>query len=172
MSEEGPGSAQATSPAEVAPESSQAAPTPRKLLTPRRLVLLAFGLSGAAALIYEVAWTRELSLVFGSTVYAVSIMLAAFMSGLSLGSWLGGRWADKRNPVVLYATLELGIGVFGVLSVPLMRVLPAAYFVLYTTLKPPFVVFFIIQFLMSFLVMLVPTVLMGDYRQALQATDR
>jgi len=50
------------------------------------VLLLMFFLSGAAGLIYEVVWTRWLTLVFGTTVYAYSIVLSAFMAGLALGS--------------------------------------------------------------------------------------
>ena len=125
-------------------------------------MVIAFAFSGAAALMYEVLWTRELSLVFGSTVYAVSMMLAAFMSGLSFGAWLGGKWADKsENLIGLFAKLEFGIAVFGLLSIPLVQVLPSVYFYIYDAVRPGFLLFFIFQMLLSFLIMLVPTTFMG-----------
>jgi spermidine synthase len=128
----------------------------------RRLVVVAFAFSGAAALMYEVLWTRELSLVFGSTVYAVSMMLAAFMSGLSLGAWLGGKWADRTdNLIALFAKLEFGIAVFGLLSLPLVQILPSVYFYIYDAVRPGFLMFFIFQMMLSFLIMLVPTTFMG-----------
>jgi len=128
----------------------------------RRFVTVVFAFSGMAALVYEVVWTRELSLVFGSTVYAVSIMLGAFMSGLSLGGFLGGRWADSsRDLGELFAKLEFGIAMFGLLSIPLIRGLPTIYFTVYNTLHPSFVFFFGIQLALSFLVMIGPTTLMG-----------
>jgi len=128
----------------------------------RKLALLAFAFSGMAALIYEVLWTRELSLIFGSTVYAVSMMLAAFMSGLSLGAILGGRWADKsRNLFGMFGLLELGIAVFGLLTIPLVQALPTLYFFVYDTLRPSFFLFFLVQLLLSFVIMLVPTTFMG-----------
>jgi len=128
----------------------------------RRIAVIAFAFSGTAALIYEVAWTRELSLVFGSTVYAVSMMLAAFMSGLSLGAFLGGKWADRTdNLFFLFGKLEFGIGVFGLLTIPLIQALPTIYFFVYDTLRPGFFLFFVIQLLLSFLIMLVPTTFMG-----------
>lgn len=128
----------------------------------RKVAIFAFAFSGMAALIYEVVWTRELSLVFGSTVYAVSMMLAAFMSGLSLGAFLGGKWADKsKNLLALFGILELGISIFGLLTIPLIQVLPILYFFVYNTLKPSFFLFFFIQLLLSFVIMLVPTTFMG-----------
>src|SRR3972149_6027810 len=85
-------------------------------LVPFLLVL--FFLSGITGLVYEIAWTRILTLVFGHTVHAVSTVLAAFMGGLALGSYLFGRLADRvRRPLVLYAILELGVGLYA-LAVP------------------------------------------------------
>ena len=128
----------------------------------RRIAVIAFAFSGTAALTYEVLWTRELSLVFGSTVYAVSMMLAAFMSGLSLGAWLGGKWADRsKNLIVLFGSLEVGIAVFGLLSLPLVQVLPTLYFYVYDAIRPEFWMFFVFQMLLSFFIMLVPTTFMG-----------
>jgi spermidine synthase len=72
----------------------------------RRLVLAAFVLSGATGLVYEVVWTRLLSLTFGITVFATSAVLAAYMAGLGLGSLVVGRWIDRRaDPVRVYAVL-------------------------------------------------------------------
>jgi spermidine synthase len=61
------------------------------------LIGLCFILSGATGLIYEVLWARMLGLVFGATTLAVSTVLAAFMSGLALGSALAGRVASRIN---------------------------------------------------------------------------
>ena len=59
--------------------------------------LALFFFSGATSLVYEVLWTRRLSLTFGHTVLAVSTVLTVFMSGLALGSFLAGRWSDKER---------------------------------------------------------------------------
>ncbi|HYL46075.1 MAG TPA: fused MFS/spermidine synthase [Candidatus Limnocylindrales bacterium] len=83
----------------------------------RALLLLCFFLSGAAGLIYQVAWAKSLALIFGSTVYAVTTVLAVFLGGLALGSDRIGRWSERReNPLRLYALLELGIAAFGAFS--------------------------------------------------------
>lgn len=127
-----------------------------------RLVFYAFGFSGAAALIYEVLWTRELSLVFGSTVYAVSTMLTAFMAGLSVGSYFGGRMADRmKNLVFVFGSFEIGIGVFGLLTIPLINFLPTLYFLLYNNINMSFFSYHLIQFVLCFLIMIIPTSLMG-----------
>src|SRR5207244_810285 len=58
----------------------------------RRLFFFLYGASGAAALVYEVAWTRLLTLQLGHTVAAASTVLAAFMGGLAIGAWLAGSF--------------------------------------------------------------------------------
>lgn len=128
----------------------------------RRLALLAFAFSGTAALTYEVLWSRELTLIFGSTVYAVSMMLSSFMSGLALGAFIGGKWADKsKNLFGTFGYLELGVAIFGLLTIPLIQALPTIYFFVYDYLRPSFFLFFLIQMLLSFFIMIVPTTLMG-----------
>ena len=63
--------------------------------------------SGATALIYEVAWARMLTQIFGNTTHAIATVLTAFMAGLALGSYLVGRRVERvRNPLLLYAMLE------------------------------------------------------------------
>ena len=75
--------------------------------------LLLFG-SGVAGLIYQVLWVKQLSLVVGIEVYAVTTGISAFFAGLALGSFLFGRWADRSSrPLFLYALLEIGVAVLG-----------------------------------------------------------
>ena len=57
-------------------------------MSPRRFFLVLYAASGAAALVYEVAWTRLLTLQMGHTVAAASTVLAAFMGGLAVGAWI------------------------------------------------------------------------------------
>src|ERR1700675_1181498 len=74
-----------------------------------RVSLLVFG-SGMTALIYQVAWTRELRLVFGFSTAASAAVLAIFMGGLGLGGWLLGRRADAAvSPLSFYGRLELAV---------------------------------------------------------------
>jgi len=73
--------------------------------------------SGAAALVYQVLWVKQLSLVVGVDVYAVTTAVAAFFAGLALGGALFGSRADRiRRPLRLYAALELGVAVLGLLA--------------------------------------------------------
>jgi spermidine synthase len=79
------------------------------------LILLSVG-SGIAALIYELVWFQLLELVIGSSAVSLGILLATFMGGLCLGSLLFPRLvSDRFNPLRVYAAIELGIGIFGVL---------------------------------------------------------
>lgn len=76
----------------------------------RLLVFAIFILSGAAALIDEIVWSRQLVLVFGNTTQAVSAILTGFFGGLAIGSAVGGRLADRvRNPLRMYGLLELAL---------------------------------------------------------------
>src|SRR5690242_6449582 len=72
------------------------------------LVFAIFTLSGAAGLIYEVVWSRQLVLVFGNTTQAVSAILTGFFGGMAIGAAVGGRLADRvRSPLRMYGLLEL-----------------------------------------------------------------
>lgn len=83
------------------------------------LIGLCFTLSGVAALVYQTAWTRQFALVFGTSEVAVATVLAAYMGGLALGARGAARWLPRiAHPVRLYALLELGIALAGVLIVP------------------------------------------------------
>src|SRR5712692_8861953 len=77
------------------------------------IVIWLFFCSGATALVYEVVWSKFLAQMFGSTIYAQTVVLAAFMGGLALGNRIFGGWADRlRQPVRAYGYLEIGIGVY------------------------------------------------------------
>jgi len=82
-----------------------------------------FFLSGAAALIYQVVWQRVLFASFGINVEAVTVVVTAFLFGLGIGSVVGGELARSptRPPLLLFGTIELLIGAFGVTSVGLYR---------------------------------------------------
>ena len=80
-------------------------------LRPRFLLLLAcFFLSGFAALLYQTAWTRELSFLFGTSEFAIAAVLASYMGGLAAGAAAAARFVPRlRRPVLTYALLELAI---------------------------------------------------------------
>jgi spermidine synthase len=128
----------------------------------RWILLVAFGFSGAAALIYEVVWTRALSIIMGSTTYALSTLLSTFMAGLALGGFIGGKLADRgKNLLLIFGLLELGIGIFGLVTIPLIHLIPPLYFKIYKAFHLTPSIYFFFQFLLCSIVMIIPTTLMG-----------
>jgi len=98
------------------------------------LVLGCFFVSGFAGLLYETAWTREFSFVFGTSNLAVATVLAAYMAGLSLGAALAGRFLHRiRRPVLVYGLLELGIAASALAVPTLIRAVTALYRPLFAT---------------------------------------
>ena len=109
------------------PSAADAPAAPDSTTSLHNLLRLLFVASGCAALIYEVVWFHLLRLVIGASALSVGIVLASFMGGMFLGSLLFARYVpSSKNPVRIYAQLEIGIGVFGLLM-PLL--LPAVRFV-------------------------------------------
>jgi len=118
--------------------------------------------SGATALVYEVVWLRMLGLVFGHSVYAITAILAAFMGGLGLGSYVfGRRAAGLSDPIRAYGMLEIGIGVYCALTPVLFWAASRLYLRLHGTLTASYETFSFVQLVLVFAVLLVPTALMG-----------
>lgn len=127
----------------------------------RHTLLFVFSVSGATSLIYEMLWVRPLSLVFGTTTYAIGIILASFILGLGIGSWLGGKFEHKiKNPLKVFALIQLGIGFYGILLFQLFPQLQYVYLQLYN-ISPSQEVFFLMQLLLSMALVIPPTILMG-----------
>jgi len=130
------------------------------------LLLACFLLSGLAALIYETAWTREFSFVFGTSDLAVATVLAAYMAGLAAGAALAGRYAARlARPILVYGLLELGIAI-SALAVPFAiaaaRLLYVALFGSQEALPDAGGLATPLFYLAcSFLILFVPTALMG-----------
>ncbi|HZF29992.1 MAG TPA: fused MFS/spermidine synthase [Gammaproteobacteria bacterium] len=96
----------------------------------RTLVVLpvAFAVSGCAALIYEVVWFQLLSLRLGASAASLGVLVATFLGGLCLGGLLLPRLvAVDRQPLRVYAAIELGIGVLGLLVLYAAPLLGSAY---------------------------------------------
>jgi len=128
----------------------------------RTTFLFFFFLSGACGLIYENLWFKILRLIFGNTTFALSTVLAAFMSGLALGSWLLGRYIDRKgNPLVVYGLLECVIGVWCFFTPFFKDLIQALYVNFYQAAHPSFYILSLFRFFLSFLVLLVPTICMG-----------
>ncbi len=133
-------------------------------ITPCRrvAVYLIFILSGFCALVYELLWTKYLSLTFGTTMAAVSTVAAIFMGGLALGSYLLGRYADReKNLLKVYALLEFGIAVTALAFAPTLS-LVESFYVWWAGNYPQYpLVSGCFRFLLPALLLLPPTVCMG-----------
>ncbi|HUG53134.1 MAG TPA: tetratricopeptide repeat protein [Vicinamibacteria bacterium] len=125
----------------------------------RPLWVLAF-LSGTAALLYQSLWMRSLGLVFGNTTDAVAMVLATFMGGLALGSLVAARRPAAR-PLRAYARVELALGATALLTWPLLKLLPAAYAGVAWRLALEGAADLLARGLLSALVLLPPTMLLG-----------
>ncbi len=125
-------------------------------------------ISGTASLVYELIWIRQLTLVFGGTLFAISAVLCAFMTGLALGAWGIVRflnWQKEHgrsiHPILLYGILEGLIGLYG-LGFPLgLKLLEQIYPLALAGSVESGAFLHLVEFLMSALLMLTPTVLMG-----------
>lgn len=126
-----------------------------------RAIYAVFFCSGASALVYQVLWARRLSLAFGSTTASNAVVLGAFMAGLALGSRVVGRRLPAiARPLRAYALVELGIGVFAV-TFPLWSRLAELAFAAVVTPDTPSTFALGVRAVLSFALLLAPTVLMG-----------
>ncbi len=123
-------------------------------------------LSGSASLIYELVWIRQLSLVFGATLYAISAVLCAFMAGLALGAagcarylkW-GARTGNTPNLLFLYGVMEAGIGLYGLAFPWGLDLLESIYPAVIESNSG--IGLHLVEFGLATLLMLPPTLLMG-----------
>jgi spermidine synthase len=121
-----------------------------------------FFISGFTGLAYEVTWTRMLTPIFGSTTYAITSVLSAFMGGLAIGSFVIGRYIErKKNPILVYAFLEIGIGITALLIPTIFRILDNIYPLIYEHTTSYVWLLILTKVVLSLLVLFVPTFLMG-----------
>lgn len=126
------------------------------------IIYLMFFMSGAAALMYQVVWVRSLSLVFGGSHLAVTSVLAIFMTGLALGSFFFGKFADRvKKPMQLYGYLEIGIAASAILFIWLTKVYPAFYIHLAQGKDDNYFYLTLIRVLFSIAALILPTTMMG-----------
>ncbi len=127
-----------------------------------KAVIACFLCSGAVSLVYEVLWIRMLGLVFGHTVFAVTTVLASFMGGLGLGSFLFGKVADRSKHLpALYGLLEIGIGVYCLALPALLGWAARLYLAISQAHALSYVTFSAVQFFLMALLLVPPTCLMG-----------
>ncbi|PYQ40961.1 MAG: spermidine synthase [Acidobacteria bacterium] len=118
--------------------------------------------SGACALAYQTAWTREFRLVFGASTAASAAVVAVFMGGLGLGGWLIGSRADRRpNPLLFYARLEALVATTAAVTPWLLALVRQAYIRLGGTAALGPQLGTLARLILAGLVLFVPTVLAG-----------
>src|SRR5881409_2785315 len=119
-------------------------------------------LSGIGALIFETLWLRLSGLAFGNSVWAAALILSSFMAGLALGNAIAASSRFRRwRPLHLYAVLELAVAFFGctiVFGLPLLGELMRPVWQMLWNYQPTLIG---LRFVLSFLVLLIPTTAMG-----------
>ena len=121
-----------------------------------------FFVSGAVGLVYQVVWSRLFNQVFGVTAYAVTAVLATYLGGLALGSWLLGRLADRTpSPLRLYGWLELGAAATALGGAFLLRWLDPVHVWAANHFAPTSPALVLVRGVLASAVILPPTVLMG-----------
>src|SRR3989344_5382836 len=127
------------------------------------LILFSF-LSGFAALVYEIVWFRKLHLVFGVSSLALATVLSSFFFGIAMGSFLGGKYINEhtsvRKTAKSYAFVELLIAV-SVLIVPFALDYVKPILVYFFNIGISDFSFYMIRFLLSFLILALPSIFIG-----------
>jgi spermidine synthase len=128
-----------------------------------RLLFAAIFISGASALIYQLIWVRLLGLVFGVSSFAVATVVAVFLLGLGVGSFVFGRWSERtRDPLRIYMFVELGIAATSVIAYLVIETLPVyRYLYEYAYNNLGFYGLSVARLLLSTLVLLPPVFLIG-----------
>jgi spermidine synthase len=126
-----------------------------------RVLMLGAALSGAVAMIYELAWTRALTLVIGSTTYAFSAMLLSFLIGIAAGSAWGARRASRVPATAgLFAALQIAAALLSLVVLALFDRLPDVFLLGFSISRAPeFIV--ALQIVLSIAVMILPTFCLG-----------
>lgn len=128
----------------------------------KSLILILFASAGFSSLVFQVVWQRELSIVFGGAIHSTAVILSSYMAGLALGSLLFGRVAAKRpDRMRLFGILQLALAAAGLALIflsPLFDAVSRAVFPVFGTAPG---VYHAIVALLAFLILLVPTTLIG-----------
>ena len=128
----------------------------------QRAITAIFVLSGAAGLIYELVWSRQLVLVFGNTTQAIAAILTGYFAGMAIGNVVGGRLADRvRSGLRLYATLELLLVAVVLVTPALFAAVRDAYGGAYAVLEEDRTLLAATRFGLALLALAPATILMG-----------
>ena len=125
-------------------------------------ILLSFLLSGLTALVYQVVWTRILSLLLGSSVYAFSMILSVFILGLALGTVTASRFLDRLSDLVKgYGLVQMMIGFSSLSIIPLFGRIPFVNRWIYENWGQQFQFIQGANFIIIFGLLFIPTFFMG-----------
>lgn len=125
-------------------------------------IIVLFFASGFSSLIYQVLWTRMLVLVFGATTFATSTVLAIFMGGLALGSFIAGRFCDRlKHPVLWYALLEGVIGIWAIFTPAMFDAATPLYKMVWQQTHASMWQLGLLRFFCTAAILIVPTTCMG-----------
>ena len=127
-------------------------------------ILAAVAISGASAMVYEVAWGRTLSMVYGSSVYGVSIMLSTFLLGIALGAALASRHLHRHStpyPLLRVSKALAASATLAFVSLIIARSLPFVFLNFYTSIHGRDGTLFLSQFLIACFLMLPCTMALG-----------
>ena len=116
--------AQPQTAARAQPQEQSQAGAQERAHVPLKLIHFIFFLSGMAALLYQLIWQRALFTFYGTNSESITAIVAAFMLGLGLGSLVGGEISRRAHLpfVAIFAVVEVLIGAFGLISLPLLDV--------------------------------------------------
>ena len=130
----------------------------------KAVIAFIFVISGAAGLIYQIVWFKYLALFLGNSTYAQMTVLATFLGGLALGNNFFGNRADRfTNPVKVYALLEIFIGLY-CFAYPWLNSFIGNQFLSFSAsheLNPEHLTFNLLRFIVSVVILLLPTFAMG-----------
>ncbi|MBW3670072.1 MAG: hypothetical protein KY432_00200, partial [Acidobacteria bacterium] len=124
-------------------------------------VLLIFFFSGLSSLLYQIVWLKELSYTFGNTVQAAATLIAVFLAGLGIGSFLFSRILVRVSPLLLYAVLEALIGLYGSFAPYGFDRLDELYVWFYQSVSADPAAVSLMRVAAASMFLLVPTILMG-----------
>ncbi len=139
--------------------------TPVFTSTQVRLAVIVAGVSGFSAMVYEVAWVRMLIPVLGSSTYSFTLMLVAFISGITAGSAIVARFISRSSRLVLWlAASQAGVAGSMLAVLPLYGLVPYIFWWtahLLDRSEASYPLFLALQFLFGFILLVIPTVFMG-----------
>ena len=128
----------------------------------RCFVAILFFVSGVCGLIYEVLWIRLFSFILGNTYFSISIIIASFMFGLFIGSYLIRRYILKNiNTLVWYGVIEIFVGLFAALLVIAFPAIENIYQIIYKILGQYEVIHKLTNLVVTFTIISIPTIAMG-----------